>query len=210
MLREIGMMMFRCVGIRYVGRGLLLLLLMMLIGCSSVYVDGSMREIPASQFRQVNPKHPVQVLFEFQTNGVANVFATKEFKQTVIEQVEASNLFAGVSEEPSEGGALLGITVNNVSAQDEAFSKGFATGLTFGLVGNQITDGYVCTATYRHGIGVEPVVARARHAIHTTIGASSSPPNATKASSIKEAVDIMLKQVISNVLNDLSHEADFK
>lgn len=204
------MVMFRCVGVRYVGRGLLLLLLMMLIGCSSVYVDGSMREIPASQFHQVNPKHPVQVLFEFQTNGVANVFATKELKQTVIEQVEAGGLFAGVSEDPAEGGALLGITLNNVSPQDEAFSKGFATGFTFGLVGNQVTDGYVCTATYRHGIGVEPVVAHARHAIHTTVGASSSPKNATKASSVKEAVDIMLKQVISNILNDLSHEADFK
>ncbi|MET0090557.1 MAG: hypothetical protein ABW068_11180 [Candidatus Thiodiazotropha sp.] len=175
-----------------------------------MYVDGATKEIPVSQFKQVNPKHPVQILFEFQTNDVPNPFVTQELKLAVLGQVGSSGLFTDVSESPVEGGALLGITLNNVSTQDEAFSKGFATGLTLGLVGNQVTDGYVCTATYRRVAGTEPVVVRARHAIHTTVGAASSPENAIKASSPKEAVDLMLKQVLSNVLNDLSHDIAFK
>jgi hypothetical protein len=190
---------------------LLILTLTALTGCSSFYVDGTTKDIPPSQYRHIEPIHPVQVLFEFQTKGATNAVATDFLKQSVMEQIGSSGLFSDVSEEPVTGGALLGITLNNVPVDDDAFSKGFVTGLTFGLAGSQVTDGYVCSATYSDGTNTkEPIVKRARHAIHTTIGAAKEPGNAVKAANLEEAVKTMTRQIISNVLNDLSNDVAFK
>jgi len=68
----------------------------------------------------------------------------------------------------------------------------------------------VCTVRYLNGTNDPALVKQARHAIHTTLGASSAPENATKAENAEEAVTLMTRQVISNLLNDLSHDPSFK
>jgi hypothetical protein len=141
---------------------------------------------------------------------VSNAAATDLLKKSVIDQINTSGLFSSASDEPVTGDALLGITINNVAVEDDAFSKGFVTGLTFGLAGSQVTDGYVCTASYSNGVTSQPIVKKARHAIHTTVGASKSPANSVKATNLDEAVRLMTRQIISNVLNDLSNDAEFK
>lgn len=188
----------------------LLFALVAMTGCSSMYVDGTTKEVAASTYKRVEPVHPVQLLFEFQTRGVPNSRATALLKARVIEQVKTSGLFSNVTEEPVPDGALLGITLNNVPLTDDAFTKAFVTGLTFGLAGSQVSDGYVCTATYSNGLNAPPIVKNARHAIHTTIGASAAPGNAVKAANIDEAVTLMARQIISNVLNDLTLDSNFK
>lgn len=182
----------------------------LLSGCANMYVDGTTQEISSSQFRKPDPLHPVQVLFEFQTKGVSNARATEFLKTPVLEQIKGSGLFSDVSEGPVAGGSLLSLTLNNVPVTDDAFSKGFVTGLTFGLAGSQVTDGYVCTVRYTNGDAGTAITKLARHAIHTTLGASAAPKNATPAADAKEAVTTMAHQVVSNVLNDLSHDAAFK
>jgi len=189
---------------------LLCLGLLALTGCANMYVDGNTQEISTTTFRQPNPKKPVQVMFEFQTKGVANAHATQFLKAKVVDQIRNSGLFSDVSETPVSGGALLSLIINNIPVTDDAFSKGFVTGLTFGLAGSQVTDGYVCSARYLGSNADTPVVKQARHAIHTTIGATSEPQNATKAASAEEAVTTMARQVISSVLHDLSHDPSFK
>lgn len=181
-----------------------------LSGCANMYVDGTTKEVSASTFKKPEAAHPVQVLFEFQTKGVANATATGFLKTRVIDQVKESGLFSDVSENPAAGGAMLSITLNNVPVTDDAFSKGFLTGLTFGLAGSQVSDGYVCTARYLDGNNGQAIVKKARHAIHTTIGAAATPQNATKAANADEAVFTMTRQVVSNVLNDLSLDSSFK
>ena len=181
-----------------------------LTGCASFYVDSNTKEIDAAQYKRSEPRHPVQLLFEFQTKGVTNANATALLKTRVIEQVKASGLFTEVGEAPAAGGALLGITLNNVPLSDDAFSKGFVTGLTFGLAGSQVSDGYVCTARYSVATNAAPIVTQARHAIHTTVGASAAPSNGVKVASVDEAVTLMARQVISNVLNDLTQSPDFR
>jgi len=119
-------------------------------------------------------------------------------------------VFSAVGEAPVDGGALLSITLNNVPLTDNAFSKGFATGLTFGLAGSQVSDGYVCTASYGTGGGAVPIVKMARHAIHTTIGNAAAPGNATKMANADAAVTAMMHEVVSNVLNDVSNDPAFK
>lgn len=175
-----------------------------------MYVDGTTKLIDPSQFKKPDSPHPVQVLFEFQTKGVANANATGFVSTKVMELIKDSGLFSQVAQAPVDGGALLSVTINNVPITDDAFAKGFATGFTFGLVGSTVTDGYVCTARYSSGTVSTPIVKQARHSIHTTLGSAGAPANATRAADPKEAVYTMTGGIISNVLNDLSQDPNFK
>jgi hypothetical protein len=190
--------------------GMLLAATALLGGCASAYLDGTTKEIPVAQFKRPATPAPVQVLFDFQTKGVTNAQASAMLRDRVMAQVKGSGLFSDVGSAVVPSGAVLSITLNNVPMSDDAFSKGFLTGLTFGLAGSQVSDGYVCTATYRSSGDAKPLVKQARHAIHTTLGAAATPGNATKMPDHKEAAFQMTTQVISNVLNDLSQDASFK
>jgi hypothetical protein len=193
-----------------VSRGFSALALVALTGCASFYVDSGTKGVDPAQFQKTSPQHPVQVVFEFQTKGVANARATEHLKAGVLAQVKQSGVFSDATEAPVEGGAMLSVTLNNVPLTDDAFSKGFVTGLTFGLAGSQVSDGYVCTASYTPPGSKEPIVRQARHAIHTTMGNSAAPGNATKMPDIGTAVTTMQQQVVSTVLNDVTHDPNFK
>ena len=181
-------------------------------GCVSVkpYVGAGVRDVPASEYVKPTPPHAVQVVFDFKTKGVDNARATAAFKARVIDQVSASHLFDAVSEQPVAGGALLIITVNNVTLDDHEFAKGFATGLTLGLAGTVAGDGYIATANYTPPAPASLISKEVRHSIFTTIGNHAPPPNATPAASMEEAASTMLHQVVSNLLNDVSHDPAFK
>jgi hypothetical protein len=197
-------------GQRAVWRLLPLLLALFAGGCANFYVDSGTKEVAAAEFKKPEQARPVQVLFEFQSKGVANGRATELLKARVMDQVKSSGLFTSISEAPAAGGALLSLTLNNVPLSDDAFSKGFVTGLTFGLAGSKVSDGYICTARYNTGTAGDAIVKQARHAIHATLGASAAPGNATKADNAEAAVTLMTRQVVSNVLNELSRDATFK
>jgi hypothetical protein len=180
--------------------------LVALTGCASVYVDGTTKEVSAEQFKRPASAQPVQLVFEFKSKGAFNSRATDLLKGQVADQVKASGLFSDVQSAAVPSGALLSITLNNVPLSDDAFTKGFVTGLTFGLAGSQVSDGYVCTLTYLSDAHPSPVVKTARHAIHTVVGAGGTPANATKAANAESAARLMTTQVISAALNDLSQE----
>lgn len=179
-------------------------------GCASFYLDNATREVPVSEFKKPGTPRPVQVIFEFQTKGVANGRATDYFAPQVFDQIKESGLFSSVDKSPVEGGALLNVVINNVPLTDDAFSKGVATGLTFGLVGSQVSDGYVCTMKYLSGSQAPLITTSARHAIHTTMGAKGDPENGTKMESLEVAAKTMSRQIISTTLNQLSREEGFR
>lgn len=183
---------------------------LILTGCASMYVDGTTKEISATQFKKPEPMHSVMLVFEFQTKGVANSRATDFLRDRVLKQVKESSLFSEVSLTPVAENRVLSIVLNNVVLTDDVFTKGFVTGLTFGLAGSSVSDGYICTARYLSGDEQPEIVKQARHAIHTTMGAKEAPGNATKAANAEEAVTLMTHQILSNVLNDLSHDAAFR
>ncbi len=181
-------------------------------GCVSMYVDSALREVsPAQVVRPAEP-HPVQVLFTFQTKGVNNTRATDALKKQVREAVEASGLFAAVGTDPMTGGAIVDVRLDNVpiTSEKEAMAKGFGTGLTFGLVGSSVTDGYVCTVDYLPPGATQKITVTARHAIHATVGAKGAPPNGIKARNAADAVDTMTRQVVTSALIALSKDPGFK
>ena len=180
-----------------------------LTGCANFYVDSATKEVPVSSYRKPESPPPVQVLFEFQTKGVPNAAVTSHLKAQVIQKVRDSGLFSRVEEGPVQGGGLLSVKLNNVPLTDDAFSKGFVTGLTFGLAGSKVSDGYICTVSYLDDGQSVSVTKSARHAIHTTLGLAASPGDAVKVASIDEAVIKMTSQILSTVLNDLSQDPAF-
>lgn len=189
-----------------------LLLAAAMTGCVSAghFVDGNLKEVDASHFKKTDPQHPVQVLFDFQTKGAGNARATDALKSRVVDQVAASGVFSKVSTEPVDGNALLTIRINNVPITDNAAAQGFATGLTLGLAGSQVTDGYICTANYTPPGASQPITKEVRHAIHTTIGNHAAPANATKTETADAAVTMMLHQSISHLLGDVTADPSFK
>jgi hypothetical protein len=181
-----------------------------LTGCANFYVDRGTPEISTSQYQKPIEPKPVQLLFEFQTKGVVNARATDHLKAQIGEMVKASGLFSAVESAPVAGGAVLNVTLNNVPLTDDVFTKGFVTGLTFGLAGSQVSDGYVCTVTYLTAQQAEAIKKMARHAIHTQVGAGAAPANGIKVESIEVAVRTMTRQIVSTALNELSRDPAFK
>jgi len=184
--------------------------LSLLTGCASFYVDTATREVPASAYTKPASPRPVQVVFEFQTKGVANARATQYSSPLVLDQIRDSGLFSELKDTPVEGGALLSVVLNNVPLTDDAFGKGFVTGLTFGLAGSQVTDGYVCTMKYLPGSQVPAVSKTARHAIHAVMGAKDAPANGVKMDSLELAVKTMTRQIVSTALDDVSRDPGFQ
>ena len=184
--------------------------LLSLTGCASFYVDTATKEVAAEAYKKPVTPRPVQVIFEFQTKGVANARGTQFLGPQVNEQIKGSGLFSELKDTPVEGGALLHIVLNNVPLTDDAFGKGFVTGLTFGLAGSQVSDGYVCTLKYIPQPQVPAISKTTRHAIHTVMGAKEAPANGTKMDSLELAVRTMTRQIVSAALDELSRDPEFK
>lgn len=179
-------------------------------GCASVYVDGNLPETPKAEFVQPAQPPAVQLVFEFQTKGASNQRATDALKSQVKLQVQDSGLFSSVSDGPAPGAGLLSLTLNNIPLTDGAAAKGFVTGLTFGLAGTTVADGYEATLRYSPpSAGAEPVKHAVKHVIHTSLGTGSPPAGAIKTGGVEEAVRLMTKQVISRVLASLSRDPAF-
>ena len=181
-----------------------------LTGCATQYLDGAVKDVVPGEFvRPAQPK-PVQVVFEFQTNGTANARATEHVKPLVMDSIKSSALFSEAQDKPVAGGAMLSLKINNVALMDDAFKKGFMTGLTFGIAGSTVTDGYLCTVSYLPPGAAAPIVKTSKHAIHTAMGSSGAPPNGVKTNSIDEAVRTMVRQITGVALKDLSQDPTFK
>lgn len=185
-------------------------LAVVLSGCASIYVDKATPEIPSSAFKKPASPKPVQVLVEFQTKGVANAAVTNLLAPKIIDQIKESGLFTDVRSTPAPDGSLLSVTLNNVPLTDDAFNKGFVTGLTFGLAGSQVSDGYVCTLKYTPTTQSTPITKTARHAIHTVLGAKEGPANGIKVDSFEIAAYTMTRQIVSTALDELSRDPGFK
>lgn len=181
----------------------------LLTGCGSMYVDTATKEVPVTEFKKPSQLKAVQLTFDFQTNGAANTQATKFLADTVSTQVKESGLFSAVESAPAAGLGVLSIKIDNIPLTKDAMSKGFVTGLTFGIAGSAVTDGYICTVQYLAAGQTKVITSSAKHAIHTTIGNANPPENAKKSANAEQAVRTMTREILSNALRDLAASPDF-
>ena len=195
--------------LRIVALALLVAVAAVTSGCATFYVDTALKDIPAADYAHPTTPQPVQVVFAFQNKGVNNARATDYTRKRVIETLSGSGVFSQVTTDPVQSGAILSVTINNVPLSDDAFTKGFVTGFTFGLVGSEVGDGYICDLEYQPSLSAPKITKRARHAIRATLGAHAAPHDVVKASSIDEAVTIMTRQIVGNALKDLASDPAF-
>ncbi len=179
-----------------------------LSGCISLhaYVDNSLGDPHYADLKKPADPQPVQLLFEFQSKSVANARATATLRPKVYEEVAQSGLFSKVSYEPVASGRTLSVMINNVPLTENAGAKGFATGLTFGLAGSTVSDGYVCTISYVEP-GHDVVTKEVKHTIVSTIG-NASGPQGLVAMSLTEAVDKVVRQMVGKGLAELDETSD--
>jgi hypothetical protein len=170
------------------------------------YVDAKLGDTDYATLKKSAAPQPVQLLVEFQTKGVPNARATDYVRSHVYEQVAQSGLFSQVSYTPVPSGRKLSISINNVPLTDNVAAKGFGVGLTFGLVGTMITDGYECTASYVEP-GHEAVTKVVKHALYTTIG-NASGPEGLKPKPLQQASETVLRQVVAKSLEELDQSTD--
>jgi len=175
---------------------------------SSFYVDNTLGEVAPEAMAKVATPKPVQLLFQFTTDGKANAHATKYLQTQIFDLVRKSALFSEVSETPVAGGAVLMITIDNIP-QKNAAGKGFATGLTFGLAGTVVIDDYVFTAEYAPGAGAATIKASVPHRLYTRIGNKSAPPNTTEFKKIDQALAMLVRQGINHSVNRVALDPAF-
>lgn len=171
-------------------------------GCISAtsYVDSALPKIDAVKLKPTAVKRPFQLFFEFQTNGSTNFTATKALQPHVVSVLERSNLFSHVVTQGAADRKVF-ITVNNFPITKDAASKGFRVGLTFGLSGTMVTDGYTMDVVYRR-VGEPELKKRYNHALHTTVGNADGPPGVVGMKP-GDAILKIMEELILNLLNDL-------
>lgn len=177
------------------------------------YIYDGLPDLKPEDRTVVARPQPVQLLFQFKSRGAPNARGTKYLKDEVVETVKTSGLFSEVDDGPTANGAVLSIEIDNVAPTTDirdAEAKGFTTGLTLFVAGNNVVDHYACKVSYVAGPTAPTIDRSAEHAMITQIGLiNKAPEHAVKVGSMKDAISVMTRQIISNPLNDLAKDPGF-
>ena len=175
---------------------------------AKIYVDNKLGSVAAEQRVAVATPQPVQLLLDFQTDGITNAKAVKEVKPIALKYLQGTKLFASVSDTPVPNGALLTVRFNNI-VDKKAAGKGFKAGLTFGLAGTTVVDNYDVTFELSPTPGQPALTSSLKHALVMTIGKKSDPTLGTEYKKVKDAVDAMVGQSIEHGVFALAAQSGF-
>jgi hypothetical protein len=173
----------------------------LLQGCISMhsYVDPQYHHAGYSDLARSQQPYALSIKTEFQRNGVAQPRVDRQVSDDVIRTLRASGVVVPYDGKgPADGD--LSIIVNNVAAVGNSAAKGFGTGMTFGLVGSHVTDGYEMTARLIQGDFSEE--RKYQHAILSTIGNASGPPGLTPVA-LATAFNQVVDDMVLNFLKDM-------
>jgi len=174
-----------------------------LTGCISPksYVDPSYTKTRYEDISRPAMPRALKVDIEFRRNG-SRLPQGDDLTRAQVERVlRASGLV--VPSQSADGGEIL-VTLNNLGDLRDAAATGFATGLTFGLAGSLVTDGYEMSVKLSIN-GTTVTKTGYKHAIHTTIGNRSGPAGLTPTTTA-EAFATVVEQMLLNALGDLERE----
>lgn len=169
---------------------------------ASIYVTTQLVELTAAEKVSVAGPPAVQLITEFQTDGVTNAKATKYVTPIVTKEVAATGVFGTTSAEPSAKGGRLTVLINDITDKGAA-KKGFAAGLTFGLAGVIAGDTYEVTTTYTPANGA-PIQKAEHYRIIFKFGNKTLPPDVVKVKGITVAVNMMIHLTLSHALNAIA------
>ena len=178
---------------------LLLALVVALSGCIAprTIVDPAYGHTKYEDISRPSAPEKLFVSAEFQRNGEHYPKADAALKDIVVRVLRASGVISPASD------ALSGdieVVVNNFGDRGTAAAKGFATGLTFGLVGSTVTDYYEMKVVI-HKNGKLITKDGIKHALHTKIGMGSTPEGA-EVLPIQTAFDRAVEQMLLNAIRE--------
>jgi hypothetical protein len=126
----------------------LLFLMLLLTGCMpKSFIDPGMYKGGLKTAPKVEKPIPVTLSVTGLTNGTESNRATEFWNRQFSKSLnDAQVLVATSGGEPARGN--LTIQMDNVGDIGKAAGKGFVTGLSLGLVGSTVTDGYVMKSSY--------------------------------------------------------------
>ena len=169
---------------------------------ASIYVTTQLVDLTAAEKVAVTNPPAVQLITEFQTDGVANAKATKYVTPIVTKEVAATGVFGATTAEPAAKGGRLTVLINDITDKGAA-KKGFAAGLTFGLAGVIAGDTYEVTTTYTPANG-GPIQKAEHYRIIFKFGNKTLPPDVVKVKGITVAVNMMIHLTLSHALNAIA------
>ncbi len=178
----------------------ILISITLLSGCISMksYVDPAFGTASYEDIRPVNKRHDARVVVEFQRNGEVFDRAQAEAENAVVRSLRAT----GVINPVAEGDIALRVVVNNIADMGEAATKGFGTGLTFGLAGSVVTDYYEISIQFTDVNGAT-VTHDYKHAIHTTVGNRAAPMENVEPTSPADGFATIIEETILNFIKDM-------
>jgi hypothetical protein len=168
-----------------------------------MYVDPALPPASKADVTAAPSPQPVQFVYEFQTKGLPNARVTESTRERALEVAKGAGLFSLVSNEPQANGRRLTVVINNFPQTDDAASKGLGVGLTFGLFGTVLTDGYDTRAALAVP-GAETVTLQYKHTLYTAIGNVAPPQGLTPEPSIPDAINKLIDQLMWSVMSDVS------
>lgn len=172
------------------------------------FLPNTLTDLTPEQKAVVAKPAPVQLIFQFRTQGSFNPHATQWLGPVVLEHVRNSGAFSEVTTGPAAGGAVLTITLENVP-EESWYRQSFATGATWGFAGNTLIDHYICTVEYSPGPGSTVVTKTVLHQIITNRGIKKQPLNTVRTETIEEASLMMTRHVVTNGVNDIAKDPGF-
>jgi len=176
---------------------------MALSGCISVksYVDPTYARTAYEDLRKPAQVLALKVNVEFLRNGQRLPKADNEVRGHVERVLRGSGLIT-----PSESAAdgEITIAVDNVGDLGKSAAKGFGTGLTFGLAGSTVQDGYVMTVTLTTA-GKTVTKSGYKHVLISTVGNKKGPEGLTPTTP-GAAFGTIVEQMLLNVLGDLQKD----
>ena len=170
----------------------------LLSGCISTrsYVDPKLHDLSWSAIKAPAQTHAAGLGVEFFRNGERYARADKDARGAAERALQKSGV---VTLQADGSPARLSIRINNIANIGEAIRKGFGTGLTFGVKGSSVTDGYEITIQYEHaGQKLEKTY---QHALHSTVGNAEPATPATPMTPV-QAFDQVIEDAVIHFLRD--------
>jgi len=175
----------------------LLLIGVLLAGCVNPrsFVDPNVPRVSYDDVARLPQPMRLGLTVEFQRNGEVYPRAQSVLRDITVLTLRSTGVIMP-AEEGQEGD--ISVTVNNVADMAAAGIQGFGSGLTSGLVGTTVTDGYEM-AVVINARGRQVRRAGIRHSLHTAIGNTSIPAGleaTTGTIAFQRVVEAMLLRVI--------------
>jgi len=170
-----------------------------LSGCISVksYVDPQYADISYTDV--VIPQGTkIDLTTEFYRDGKAHKGGAKELAKIANKVFEK----AGITQ--ASDGTKLKVSANNIADMGEAVGKGIGTGLTLGLAGSTVTDGYEFTFELQDDQGT--TTKTYAHALHSTIGNADAPIEGVEAMTPVAGFEAVFEDVLLSFLKDMNSE----